>query len=214
MILWLLLLSSNLWAQTISSPTVNSVDSVRLDYIETQVRDLRSGRPSVTGQPIFLNGIKISSGIEFSDGTILVSSPSATTTVFVGTTTNFNKTITISNTALGPVPVEISTLTYSPEGKRVNLIFSCSCQAQNTQNILVGALIDGQFFDGQDSDTGLIDINAGTTQGINPSCQFFYTTLNTYTGSHTFAITAAAPTGAKTLGSGGQICQFSARDAH
>ena len=214
MILWVLLSASFLWAQDISSAPVNSLNEIRLDNIDSKIRSLTSGRPTITGLPTFQNGIKVSSGIEFSDGTILISSPTAQTTVFVGSSAVFNQQITISNTSLGPVPVEISTLTYTAGGARVEIIFSCSCQAQNVQGMLVGALIDGAFFDGQDADTGFMDINAGTPQGINPSCQFYHLTTATYSGSHNFAITAAAPAGAKTMGSGGQVCQFLVRDAH
>ena len=48
---------------------ISDEDKAQLDSLTIRVKELENGRPTVTGQPQFLNGIK------FADGTVQVSSP-------------------------------------------------------------------------------------------------------------------------------------------
>lgn len=94
----LLLLAASLSAQ-VDASSVNVVEQIQFQNLGKDVRELQSGRPTITGLPTFLNGIK------FSDGTTQTTAASAqsgwvekeTQSISNETTWTFSTTLTVGN---------------------------------------------------------------------------------------------------------------------
>ena len=119
-----LLLASAMWGQDISTPTatVNVIDQMEFQNLSKAVRELQSGRPTITGVPYFINGTTVGTpGVTFGDGTTQTTAASAAA-VLVSTCTRL--LINQGTTSTAWVAVTGSTVTATFGAKRLLVIFS------------------------------------------------------------------------------------------
>ena len=165
---------------------------------------------TITNEDLNLSTTTGTAGIYFQDG-----SSQTTSTIFRGTYSYFAAATTITGASLGPAIAAASTITYNAGGFPVEVSFDCVCGAQNAQAMLIGLLVNGSLIDGQTATKGLIEVNSGSADGVNPTCSFRHRTSASYSGATKFAITASRPDGATNpqgVGSTRAICHFMARD--
>ena len=82
-------------------------ETIRTDDLDISVRELRSGRVTITGLPTFLSGIK------FADGTVQTSSPTVTVKPVYSSTQSYAGNQTISSTASPGTSISGSTMTLT-----------------------------------------------------------------------------------------------------
>lgn len=185
-----LLIALPLWSQSISSaPRNNSYNEQRIDDHDISIRELRNGRPSITGSPNHLALLRISSGIYFSDGTIqTTSAPVARVNLVFSTSTPSGSG---TNTVLG-VCVAGSTIPLTLAGGGLACGYSGSISIDTGAGYVWAILTNGVFPSGFTSTKGFI-----VTAGVDASSQWQST--GTYTGSMNICLTVATAAGTWTL---------------
>lgn len=188
----LLLLASLSFAQ--STTTVNGqspIEQSKIVNISKDVRDLQMGRPYITGQPQFAGGIK------FADGTVQVTSPTASLfpTVFVST-----YTLLVSDIALGTVQgVCYATATATFNGGRLQISLTSDIHnASANDKAKIAVLVDGAYL--SPWDTFSADKKAmigGNNTGADSLGNLSWTTLtNVSAGQHQICLSAWRSAGA------------------
>jgi len=179
-VIHLLLLAASLsWAQTASTPTwtdnsgekkISTEDeSLRMGNLEVMVKDLQSGRPTITGVPTYQNGLNTT-------GPISISS-SVTTTA--GQIHNSSQTVlqTATTWANTSFSVCLATLTIATAGtSRFHLYAQAAAISDTTTQAIMYFLVDGQHIPGFDAAHGqgqamatATSINTMTATALGPS---------------------------------------------
>lgn len=187
-----LLIALPLWGQSVSTaPKNQSYNETRIDDHDISIRELRNGRPSITGSPNHLSLLRISSGIYFSDGTIqTTSAPVARVNLVFSTSTPSGSG---TNTVLGPCVAD-STIPLTMAGGGLACGYSGSISNTGGVGTVWGILTNGVLPSGFTSTKGFVDhLNGLSSNGVNVSSQWQST--GTYTGSMNVCLTVATNSG-------------------
>ena len=187
-----LLIALPLWSQSVSSASkTNSYNETIIDDHDISIRELRNGRPSITGSPNYLSLLRVSSGIYFSDGTIQVTSaPVARVPIVFSTSTPSGSG---TNTVLGAC-VAGSTISLTLAGGGLACGYSGSISNTGGVGTVWAILTNGVFPSGFTSTTGFVDhLNTLSANGTNVSSQWQST--GTYSGSMNVCMTVATNSG-------------------
>jgi len=182
-----LLLAASLWGQDLSSstlPTANIIENIKLKNLAEEVRQLQSGRPTITGQP------KFQDGVTFNDNTTqvtayLVAASSRSSPILVNT----DYTATTFGTAVNGSTLTITLAQESP----VAVSFAGQVSNNNSSGGCgLSILIDGAFPSGYSTSRAITSSGNGTTANNVFPVNFTFETESLSAGEHKFSVVGKA----------------------
>lgn len=185
------------WAQDGSTaPARNIVQETRLDNLDLSLRDIQSGRPTLTSSPTIRGVPTFVNGINFGDGSFqyTASTPPnsyASSSVFIAANTTAISQTTLVACVNGSTVTITSVLTSTH-----TLVISGNVRVSDSGAIgKCGVLRNGQFFDGQSATKGMWTVKTAGTAVHDTWQQYWPSSIAQPAGTYSYCIACAASAG-------------------